>query len=69
MRPNEPPRMSNSAPWKLKPSRMVMTAAPPMALRPNTGLAPMIVMPAIALSGRKSQLTMSPKDSLMRTPF
>ena len=46
-----------------------IVAAPPIALRPKTGLAPTIVMPSIALSGRKSQLTMSPKLSLMRTPF
>ena len=51
------------------PQRMKIVTAPPMALRPNTGLAPMMVMPSMALSGRKSQLTMSPNDSLMRTPF
>ena len=68
-RPKNPPRTSISVPWKLKPSRIVTVTAPPSALRPNTGLAPTMVMPSMALSGRKSQLTMSPKDSSMRTPF
>jgi hypothetical protein len=44
-------------------------SAPPSVLRPNTGFEPdMSVTVEMADCGIKSQFTVSPKDSLMRTP-
>ena len=43
--------------------------APPIALRPKIGLLVKTSRRRIARSGMRSQFTVSPKASLMRTPF
>ena len=49
---------------------MSMISEPPRLLRPNNGLAPPFsVILWIADWGSRSQLTVSPSGSLMRTPF
>jgi hypothetical protein len=53
----------------LKPSFISTLTAPPSALRPNAGLLVTTVTDLIAAVGIKSQLTVSPNASLMRTPF
>jgi hypothetical protein len=53
----------------VNPFFMSIDMAPPVALRPNSGLFGISVMRAIAISGMRSQFTTSPKASLMRLPF
>jgi hypothetical protein len=53
----------------LKPFFISIEIAPPSALRPKTGLLGNTSSRRIAYSGMKSQFTVSPKDSLTRTPF
>ncbi len=43
--------------------------APPNAFKPNDGLLLTTDTPEMALLGMTSQFTVSPKASLMRTPF
>ena len=56
-------------PWKPKPSFICTLNAPPRALSPKAGLLLMTSIERTATVGMRSQLTESPKASLMRTPF
>ncbi len=69
MRPSEPPSAVISVPCQVKPFFIWMLTAPPIALRPNTGLPVTMSMRWIAEGGIRSNWTVSPKASLMRTPF
>ena len=69
MRPYEPTRTSTSLPRQVKPFFIWIEIAPPSALRPYTGLFGTRASRLIAISEMKSQLTVSPNTSLMRTPF
>jgi len=53
----------------VKPFFIWKLTAPPMALRPKTGLPVTTSIRWTACGGMRSKLTTSPKASLMRTPF
>lgn len=68
-RPNDPPSASIDVPALSFPFLVLTTSAPPSVLRPNIGLEPgrMLTLD-IAFMGIRSQFTMEPKGSFIRTP-